>query len=246
MIDLSALNRHTKMALSVSGGKDSLACVYLLREHLQRLTVYHVDSGDFLPETLEIVRHVEAMAPNFVRITTDVEGWIGANGIPSDLVPYSSHPIGRALDQAGSPLSSRYDCCFANVMWPLLERVRADGATLLIRGTKTSDVKRLPTKTGDVIEGVEVLHPIQDWLDEDVLAYLRSVGAPISRTYQTVMNSLDCATCSAWWSEGRAAYLRQYHPALLEKYSERLLKVHSEIRGSLGLLKAEMTIAGEA
>ena len=44
-----------KTALQFSGGKDSLACIHLMRSHWDTLTVYHVDTGDLLPEVREIV-----------------------------------------------------------------------------------------------------------------------------------------------------------------------------------------------
>src|SRR6185437_3691241 len=104
MIDLSPLNHHEKIALSFSGGKDSLACLYLLRDHLHRLTVYHVDTGDLMPETQGIVSQVEAMCPNFVRIHSDARGRIAEYGYPTDLLPHSTHGIGVQCGQSNAKL----------------------------------------------------------------------------------------------------------------------------------------------
>ena len=239
-VDMSVLERHEKRALAFSGGKDSLACVYLLADRLPDLTVYHVDTGDFLPETRAVVQGIERVAPRFVRIETDAAAWMAENGMPSDLLPFASHAVGRMVGQERVKLSARYDCCFANVMWPLYERIKADGNTLLIRGTKRCDEARFPAYSGDVIDGVEVFHPIEDWSDEDVWEYLQSVGAKPSLAYERVRRSMDCARCPAWWSEGRGAYLKQHHPQMFADYQGRLATVYSGLDGSLRSLAAEL------
>lgn len=239
MIDIAPLDRHTKIALSFSGGKDSLACVYLLRPHLDRITLYHLDTGDLLPEVHEIVRHVEAFAPHFVRIHSDVDGWIAAHGLPTDLLPHSAHIVGQAMGEHGAHLVTRYMCCHANLMQPLIERIMADGNTLLIRGTKAADMKRLPIRSGESQAGVELWLPLEDWGHDDVFAYLRSVGAPINRIYDYVTNSPECARCSAWWGEKRAAYLREFHPETFKEYAARMRVVMGELMGPLRTLAAE-------
>jgi len=240
---MSPLDRHDKIALHFSGGKDSLACVHLLRDELHRITVYHLDTGDQLPELQESVAAVEAMAPHFVRIQGDVPGWIARNGIPTDLVPYASHPIGRMLGQERVPLVPRYDCCFSNIMQPLGERTSADGCTLIIRGTKRADMPHLPWASGeiDAPSGIELYLPLQDWTDEDVLGFLRSQGIPLSRFYADGLHSAsDCARCSAWWDEGRGAYLRKHHPEIWADYRARLGLILNEIIPPMGWLRTEL------
>ena len=244
-LDLSILDRHERIALSFSGGKDSLAVVYLLRDHLDRVAVYHLDTGDLLPEQVEVVRHVERMAPNFVRVETHVNDWIARNGLPTDLLPYSAHEIGQAMG-AGRKLVTRFECCYANLMLPLWQQIVDDGNTLVIRGTKRADMARLPASSGEVYDGVELFHPLDNWTNDDVFAYLDEVGAPISRVYQHVTNSPECARCPAWWGEKRAAYLRQFYPSLFADYALRLRVVSAEITGPLNNLGAELAIVNGA
>lgn len=246
MIDLSPLDRHARIALCFSGGKDSLACVYLLRDQLHRLTIYHLDTGDLLPEVREIVAHVESFAPHFVHVRTDVAQWIETNGLPTDLFPHGAHPVGMLMGETVTRLVPRYDCCYNNLMLPLFLRIREDGCTLAIRGTKTVDMPTVPVMGGQTADGVEMMLPLQGWSHNDVFAYLRSVGAPISRVYEHVTNSPECARCSAWWGEKRASYLRQYHPALFEEYAARLRVVSREIAAPLAALRNEMAVLNES
>ena len=237
---MNPLMKHERIALSFSGGKDSLACVYLMRPAKDRITIYHMDTGDLLPEVKEIVEHVKGFWPNFVHILGDVNGWIKTNGMPTDLLPHGSHVIGRGMGEERTKLIPRYECCFSNLMWPIYERIKADGNTLVIRGTKTCDMTKLPADSGSNLDGVEVWLPIKDWSNDEVFSYLNSVGAPICRVYDHVTNSPECARCSAWWGEKRAAYLKRFHPTLFEDYRSRMQMVAAEIEAPLRNFRHEM------
>jgi 3'-phosphoadenosine 5'-phosphosulfate sulfotransferase (PAPS reductase)/FAD synthetase len=241
MIDFSILDQHEKIALLASGGKDSLTCVHLLREYLDRITVYHIDTGDLLPEMMASAARIEAMVPKFVRVETHVSEWIDANGLPTDLMPYSAHPVARVMGQSGAKLVSRYDCCWANLMAPAMQRVYDDGITLLIRGTKRVDMPVLPAENLEVIaDRITLWLPIVDWTHEQVFSYLALHKIPVPRVYDYVTNSPECARCSAWWGERRASYLKRHHPLLWADYDRRLQVVVSEIAGSLADLKREV------
>lgn len=240
MIDLGPLGRHHRAALQFSGGKDSLALVYLLRPFWERLTLYHVDTGDLLPEVKEIVNRVEESVPDFRRINVSADQWSSVYGLPSDLVPSSNSPVGVEIGASTQRIVGRWDCCAANIMQPMHHRMRQDGVTLAIRGTKRADFARLPASSGDISLGYEVWLPIQEWSHEEVFDYLRSVGAPICRVYEHKVNAPECATCPAWWSEGRAEYLRKYHPDLLASYRVKLDRVSREVTPHWHALQKEM------
>jgi len=229
MIDFEPLSRHSCTALQFSGGKDSLAIAFLLRPFWDRLTFYHVDTGDLLPEVREVVAEVEAMVPRFVRIETHARDWTARFGLPSDLVPTTCTPVGLAIGASKQLLVDRFVCCASNIMAPMNYRMQADGVTLAIRGTKRADLARLPAENGDTTLGYELWLPLQDWSHEQVFDYLREVGAPICRVYEDKVNAPECATCPAWWNEGRADYLRKHHPDLFEIYAAKLRVVASEI-----------------
>lgn len=230
----------------MSGGKDSLAVTYMLRDAglLGRVTTYHNDTGDLLPEVREIVEHVKGLVAEaggrFVHIRGDVNAWIAEHGLPSDVVPYTAHPLAAMVGQQGTKIVSRYECCYANLMLPLWERLAADEVTLVIRGTKAVDFPTLPVRDGERAEGVEFLHPLEGWSHAQVFDYLRSVGAPICRVYEAGEQSPECARCPAWLNVGQAAYLRRYHPALLADYRERMERVMRELDAPLVALAREL------
>jgi len=237
---LDHLSPHKNIALQFSGGKDSLALVHLLRPHWDRLTFYHVDTGDLLPEVREIVDSVEAMVPRFVRIETRPADWQQRFGMPSDLVPSSCTPLGVKIGMSDQRLIDRFECCAFNIMVPMHEAALKDGCTLVIRGTKRADMKRLPAENGPTGLGYDLWLPLLEWSDDDVFAYLREVGAPICRVYENGAQSPECATCPAWWSEGRSSYLGKYHPELHAAYQAKLALVAAEVAPMWANLQREV------
>ena len=234
------LDRHDKVALAFSGGKDSLACVYLFKDHWDRICIYHIDTGDELPEMADAVSAVEAMVPHFVRVQTNVTGWIAANGIPSDIVPHSAHHLAQIMGEGTTRLAARYDCCHANRAGPLFARIVADGNTMMISGIRQDDMKRMASHDGDLLDGIECYFPLETWSTADVLAYLAQVGAPLPAFYPQLAHGVDCAGCSAWWSEERGAWLRRMHPEIHQRYQARLQLIADEISEPLRLLTSEM------
>jgi phosphoadenosine phosphosulfate reductase len=209
-------------ALQFSGGKDSLATLYLMREHWDKLRVYWMNTGDPFPETLELVARVRAMVPHFTEVKGDVHKLIAERGIPTDLLPATSTPFGIMVSGRGVKMQERYACCRAALMEPMHQRMKDDGITTIIRGQKSVDSLKGPYRSGDVADGFTFVYPIEGWSDEQVFNYLTSEGIELPRFYQTMKSSPDCLNCSAWWGEGRAQYLKDNHPAAHALYKQRL------------------------
>lgn len=236
---LAVLDRHQRIACCLSGGKDSLAVLYLLRDQMHRITVYHRDTGDLLPEVREAVEAVRPMCPNFVHLQGDVMAWQAEHGLPADLTRDYSRRDG-STERHTFKTVPRYTCCVANLMRPLWDRIVADGNTLVIRGTKTVDLPHLPVGDGAVVDGIEFLLPLQDWSHDAVFAYLRAEGAPINRVYEHVTNAPECARCPGWLGERRAEYLLKYHPELAADYRLGLQAVWHELDPALQAAAAVM------
>ena len=166
--------------------------------------------------------------------------WTEAVGLPSDLVPTTSTPMGLSIGASKRRIVDRFDCCAVNLMVPMHHRMIEDGVPLVIRGTKRVDLARLPHEGGESGMGYELWLPLLDWSHEDVFAYLRRVGAPICRVYEHKVNAPECATCPAWWNEGRAAYLRKHHPDLYGVYRAKVSAVAAEIAPHWNALQGEL------
>lgn len=233
------------IALQFSGGKDSLACLYLFREHLDNITVYWLNTGDCCPETLELIEQIKPSIPKFVEIKSDVKSWRITHGIPSDVVPVSSHQIAMSYGITTVRLSNRFDCCYNNLMLPLHTRMLEDGVDCVIRGTKVCDTGKVPAEgnCGDYY----VMLPIKDWSHDDVFNYLALVGAPYNKIYDHYksISAPECFGCTAWWDDGKSAYFKALHPERLTEYRASLEQVKAALKTHLLDLENELGNNGE-
>lgn len=235
------IERHDKIALQLSGGRDSIACLYLLRPFWGKLTVYWLNTGAPFPETVAVMDKVRALVPHFVELDGKQPEVVDSLGLPSDIVPASHTLIGiMAGASAGPMIQDRYTCCATVMMMPMHQRMLADGITLVIRGQKDADKLKSPVRSGDVIDGIEYLFPVQDWSTQQVMAYLQSQGAPIPRFYEMMDSAPDCMTCSAYWENGAAAYLKRYHFASFEEVQRRLNTISDAIAPSIAAFNVEI------
>jgi 3'-phosphoadenosine 5'-phosphosulfate sulfotransferase (PAPS reductase)/FAD synthetase len=157
------------------GGKDSTAAAFLLRPHWDRIRFYHWDTGDLLPEVRSVVGELAKILPNLTTLHGDVGRWIAATGCRPTWCRTRRMHVGSHGGEGRA--SSAVTIAAGPTPWPDLPAHPPDGHTLLIRGTKHADMPRLPMRSGQVLDGIELLLPIADWSDADVMAYLREVGA---------------------------------------------------------------------
>lgn len=238
----AGLDLYARPALQFSGGKDSLACLLLLREAglLDRITVYWLNAGDGCPENLAAVEWARSWVPKFVEVRSDALAWRRQFGDPSDVVPASAHTLGVAYGLSERRLVNRFDCCWFNLMVPMHERMLADGVDAVIRGTKLADTGRLPAE-GPTVD-YDILLPLRDWTHRQVFDYLAAQGAPVNPIYEHTqgMSAPECLTCTAWWDDGKAAYLRARHPERLTEYRASLEQVRQALRSHLADLDREL------
>ena len=238
----SALERHERIALQFSGGRDSLACLYLLRPHWDRLTVYWCDMGASYPETMVQMQSIRDMVPNFAVIEGQQPDVIKEFGIPSDLVPVSATPFGRMFASTVPLMQDRYSCCTRSKMIPTHQRMLDDGITLIIRGQKQTDKLRPPVRSGESHDGIEYLFPIENWDAKQVMQFLRDEEAPIPRFYEMLESMPDCMDCSAYWEDGASKYLRRYHHAQFLENQKRLDIINKAVGEHIAAFNQEVTI----
>lgn len=224
-----AFARHERIAFQFSGGRDSTAALYMMRPYWDRLTVYHADSGDQFPELRAVVEAVGREVPITV-LACDAAATRAQYGLPSDLVPVDNGEFGRRVSGNPVKINGRYGCCYKTLMEPMHQRMVADGITLIIRGQRDEDYAAPPLRSGDAAGGFEFLYPLQDWTAAMVTEFLKSNGLPIAPFYDRGLHlAPDCMVCTAWWDDGRAAYLKEYHPVAFVKFARDLQVVNAEI-----------------
>jgi phosphoadenosine phosphosulfate reductase len=227
------IGQHERIAFQFSGGKDSLAALFRLRSCWSRMTVYWTNTGDAVPEVRAVVDRVRDLVPNFVEITGRVAEQIAEHGLPSDLVPTTAGLSERPR------LQDRFNCCYHALMAPMHQRMHDDGITLIVRGQKSADTLKSPLRSGAIESGVELLFPLEHWTDDEVFAYLEK-HAFVPDYYQHLAASPDCLTCSAYWSEGRAGWLKTHHPEAYQAYQGKLDIIREAVMPLITLFNLEV------
>lgn len=236
-------------ALQFSGGRDSLACLYLLRPWWPRITVLWANPGAPMPETLEQMAEIRRQVPNFIEVRGEQPAFIERYGPPSDLVPvWQSFPGDALVSRPGKSVQSALACCFANFWRPMQAVVKGMGFTLLIRGQRDAEVRRNPAAVdGAELDGVRFWLPLQDWAHEHVSEYLAAIGVRPPTYYQATRASVDCWSCTAYLDDnmGKLAYLTERHPAMASELRRHLRRVERAVRPDYQRLAALAAAAQE-
>ncbi len=226
MADIIA--RHERIVMQFSGGKDSLASLQMVRDHLEKITVAWANSGDAFPETVELMDAVRARVPYFVEIKADQPSHIAAMGWPVDLLPVSRTPLGRIVNRHNLPIMQGWPvCCGANLWGPMVNFLREFRPTLVILGTKATDERKGLDCDGSIVDGAEVLLPVHKWTHDQVFAFLKREGVEIPEYYTFGTTSLVCRHCTAFVAEnsGKMRYMRERHPVDFGEVQRRLREI---------------------
>ena len=231
MTDYAAIfERHERVALQVSGGKDSLAVLHLLQPYWQKLCVFWTNPGNPFPETVALMEKIKAEVPFFVEVAGRQKEIIERDGWPSDVVPQAYTTEGNfVFGDTPFKVQTRLGCCFRSLMLPMHERMVALGVTCIIRGKRSEEKDKTETRTGSVLMGIETIYRLWDWTESDVLGYLRDNGIDLPESYQHATHSLDCMDCTAWWGEGLSHYLKAKHQEHHKEYVRRITLIKTAI-----------------
>jgi phosphoadenosine phosphosulfate reductase len=233
-------DRHEKVALMFSGGKDSLACLHLIEKYLDRTVVVWVNTGANFPEIEALMKETKAKVPHFFEITTNQPKSIEANGYPVDVVPVNYTNLGQSVTSIKDlKLRSYFDCCAENFWMPCDTEMRKLGITGVIRGQRQSEGHRAPIKSGHIEHGIEYLLPIESWTDSEVMDYLRSKDVVIDERLSMAHSSLDCWNCTAFMAESseRFKYIKKNHPSKYESIVEIVKKIDNVITAESNIYK---------
>lgn len=217
-------DRHEKIALSFSGGKDSFVCLYLLEPWWDKLTVYWLNPGNPFPETVELMKKVQSEVPHFKEVRGIQPQIIQQDGWPSDVVPHLHTTDGNLIfGKTDFKVQSRLQCCIRSMMMPLYRAMIEDGITCCVRGKRKEEKDKTGLETGFVTdEGIELVFPIFNWTKEEVFKFLELRNIELPEYYKHAEHSLDCMDCTAWWGEGLSKYLLAKHPEAYVEYTRRV------------------------
>lgn len=192
-------------ALLFSGGKDSLACLYLNKHRWNDILVIWLNTGAVYPEMQEYMDGWKKKLPNFWEVKSNQPKQVAENGWPVDVLPVNNTVLGKSVSGTEGPLLQPYlNCCAQNIWIPLHMAVLSTGVKYVIKGQRIADGRKSTSRNGDVVDGIQYVMPIETWSDEEVLDYLKLVGAEMAPGYnQGEKTGRDCWDCTAYLDENR-------------------------------------------
>jgi 3'-phosphoadenosine 5'-phosphosulfate sulfotransferase (PAPS reductase)/FAD synthetase len=187
-------------ALCFSGGKDSLACLYLNKDRWNDIYVVWVNTQAVYEEQYNYMMKWKEKLPHFVEVKSNQPLSIYENGWPVDIVPVTSMVVGKAISGNTGPMfQSWISCCSQNIWTPLHTALCELGVTKVIKGQKLADGLKSLSRDGMVVDGVECIQPLDNWTDAEVFEYLESVGADVPSYYSDgEKTGRDCWDCTAY------------------------------------------------
>ena len=233
-------NRHEKVALMFSGGKDSIACLHLVEQYLDKVLVVWVNTGANFPEIEALMEKTRAEVPNFLEIKTNQPESIKAKGYAVDVVPVNYTNLGQSVTSIKDfKVRSYFECCSVNCWMPCDAEMRRIGVTGIIRGQRNSEAHRAPIKSGHIENGIEYHLPIEKWSKTDVVDYLRSKDVVIDERLSMDHSSLDCWNCTAYMAESaeRFNYIKKHHPSKYESIVEIVKKIDNVLTAESNIYK---------
>lgn len=193
------------MALQFSGGKDSLACLYMYRKQWDELYVVWVNTGAAYPDVIEFMEGWKNRLPHFIEVKTNQPEQVKEHGWPSDVVPLRYTKMGRIVGMDSPFLIQGWmACCGENIWLPMREAIINLGVTTVIRGQRNDEARKGLLRNGEVVDGITYLYPIENWTAQAVFKYLHIVGAEIPAYYELEQTSRDCWDCTGFLDENRA------------------------------------------
>lgn len=221
-----------KKVLALSGGKDSMAVLLLMRDELD--CAIYVDTGYAYPETHAMIKLAETMIPVY-HVRPDRDAHHAKNGIPADVVPVDWTNVGQAWTGAKPYLiQPSLQCCFDNLSRPFLDKAKELGATHIVYGQRTEESHKSTSRNGAICEGMIRLHPIEEWTREDVLLFLKK-HIEVPDHYYLIRSSLDCYDCPAYQgvSKDLHQWTKERHPDLYAAYAEKYNAVLNAVEAAL-------------
>lgn len=232
----SLLAEHGRAVLCFSAGKDSLACLEMLRPYLDHVTLAWVDAGATHPQVQAYMDKVRGEVPNFQTIRGNQPQSIETFGWPVDVLPVRKSLAGTyGAGPAGITFQPYTECCARSMWKPMSDFLRASGHTLVITGQRREESLRNRSRDEVLQEvgGVTYYQPLNDWSTDQVLEWLDWKGLPLPPFYaEGAESSADCWNCTAYLdhNQGRLRHMQRTEPEAFQHVAVVLTELQRQIQ----------------
>ena len=202
----NAVAEFKNVCYANSLGAESVVLTDLIWQHVGQIEIFTVDTGRLYPETYELIERIQRRYGRALKIyypeATDLEGWVGANGING----FRDGP------------EARRGCCRVRKIAPFRRAVagRAAWVTGIRRQQSPSRALAAPVEW-DAEHGLHKISPLLEWTETEVWDYIRRKRLPYNVLHDQGFPSIGCAPCTRavepgadersgrwWWERGDA------------------------------------------
>lgn len=207
-----AVERHERVFLSFSGGKESIVLAHMCEAHREKVTLVWVRVQHAAPHMVDFIRGYAERGWRLeeIRAPSMSTHWQAA-GIPAEVVSVE-HAQGLREPRMQTVVS----CCHALRQAPLNAFMHAQGEPCaLVHGQRSAD-RGGATHDGlrwQLPASVEIVQPLLDWSEADVMAYVAEHGLELPHQYaEGCSDSLECLPCPVMATPERMAFLDRHYP----------------------------------
>jgi len=181
-------------AFSTSFGKEDQAITSAIAQGKSSIRIFTLETGRLFEETLALYaitleRYGLPITPFFPG-AVQLQDFVGSKG-PNAF--YES-------------IETRRECCHIRKVEPL--RKALEGADVWVTGLRRGQSENrssLPFAEWDQEHGLLKVHPVLDWSDERLEAYLLEHNVPVNRLHAKGYPSIGCAPCTRAVAPGQDA-----------------------------------------
>lgn len=181
----NAVTGFKNVCYATSLGAESVVLTDLIWGSVPQIEIFSIDTGRLYPETYDLIERIERHYGRMLRLyspdASDLEGWVGANGI---------NGFREGLEQ-------RQGCCGIRKVAPFRRAVagRAAWVTGTRRQQSASRALAAPVEW-DSEYGLHKVSPLLDWSETEVWDYIRKKRLPYNSLHDTGFPSIGCAPCT--------------------------------------------------
>lgn len=231
---LAALfERHERVVLGFSGGKESIALAHMLEPWRDQVTLAWTNTGWMARHMVEFVRGYrdrgwileELSAPNLLDV------W-AINGTPVDVAP-----VANMNGTAEPRLQPWLNCCFTTRQQPMNAYLRTQAPCAYVVGQRANDFSgaTMAGLRSNLPASVEVALPLTDWTEADVYAYIDRHGLELPPQYaEGYPDSIECVVCPAQIYSKRMDYLARRYPEVLPGIRSAVMQAFGETAKTMG------------
>lgn len=199
-----AVAEYKNICYANSLGSESMVLTDLIWGSVPEIAIFSIDTGRLYPETYDLIERVQQHYGRALYLyypdATDLEGWVGENGI---------NGFREGLEQ-------RRGCCNIRKVGPFKRAVagRRAWVTGIRRGQSASRALAAPVEW-DGQYGLFKVSPLLDWSETEIWEYILKKRLPYNKLHDTGFPSIGCAPCTRavqpgedersgrwWWERG--------------------------------------------